>query len=176
MVEKIRRLIKDGENIHVEFKLATDILPKNLFEIVCAFLNREGGTIILGVDDNKKIIGVNEEKIEQLKRDFANLCNNSEKITPTVHLSMQEVKINGKKLLYIEVPESEEVHYSNRKIFDRDEDGDYDVTGNVSIIADMYMRKKKINIENKVYSWVTIDDLRVDLIEKARRLAGSKNK
>ncbi len=47
--------------------------------------------------------------VEQLKRDFANLCNNSEKITPTIHLNMQEVKTNGKKLLYIEVPESEEV-------------------------------------------------------------------
>ena len=47
--------------------------------------------------------------VEQLKRDFANLCNNSEKITPTIHLNMQEVKKKKKKLLYIEVPESEEV-------------------------------------------------------------------
>ena len=39
MVEQLKRLIKHGEDIHVEFKLATNDLPKNLFETVCAFFN-----------------------------------------------------------------------------------------------------------------------------------------
>ncbi|MCK5775354.1 MAG: ATP-binding protein, partial [Bacteroidales bacterium] len=37
----------------VEFKKAKNKLPSNLFETICAFLNKSGGEIILGVDDNK---------------------------------------------------------------------------------------------------------------------------
>jgi len=37
------------ENFALEFKEAARDLPKNFFETVCAFLNLEGGLIILGV-------------------------------------------------------------------------------------------------------------------------------
>ena len=38
--EYLMDLIKNGENVAVEFKEAKEDLPKNLFETVCAFLNR----------------------------------------------------------------------------------------------------------------------------------------
>ena len=103
MVDKIKKLIRDGESETVEFKLATKNLPHNLFESICAFLNRFGGIIILGVDDNRKIVGA-------LKKDFVNLCNNPQKIYPTVYLAIRDIKIGNKYLLYIRVPESSEVH------------------------------------------------------------------
>ena len=40
----------------------------------------------------------------------------------------------------------------------------------------MYMRKKKINVENDIYPFVTLNDLRLDLIESARKWALIKNK
>ena len=66
MEKFILDLIKNGENNKVEFKLAKDNIPKNLMETVCAFSNSWGGYIILGVDDNKKIIGVPKENIPKL--------------------------------------------------------------------------------------------------------------
>lgn len=51
-------LIKQGEGISVEFKSAQSAIPKNLFETVCAFLNRVGGNILLGVEDDGSIIGI----------------------------------------------------------------------------------------------------------------------
>ena len=110
MVDKIKKLIRDGESETVEFKLATKNLPHNLFESICAFLNRFGGIIILGVDDNRKIVGVLKEQIEALKKDFVNLCNNPQKMYPTVYLAIRDIKIGNKYLLYIRVPESSEVH------------------------------------------------------------------
>lgn len=72
-------LINSGENIKVEFKESQEILPKTLFETICAMLNRNGGHIFLGVNDNGEIIGLPKDKIVSLKKDFANLCNNSQK-------------------------------------------------------------------------------------------------
>ena len=53
-------------------------------------LNRNGGHIFLGVNDKGSIIGVPQDKIKNLKKDFANLCNNSQKIYPNVYLEIQE--------------------------------------------------------------------------------------
>lgn len=46
-------LIQNGEKINVELKNSSRKLPENLFETVCAFLNRNGGHIFLKVDDKK---------------------------------------------------------------------------------------------------------------------------
>ncbi len=40
--DKLIKIINDGENVYTEFKEANNKLPKNLFETVCAFLNRNG--------------------------------------------------------------------------------------------------------------------------------------
>ncbi|NCT75119.1 MAG: hypothetical protein GXC78_11350 [Chitinophagaceae bacterium] len=50
--ERVKRLLKQNENIQLEFKEAVTVLPGNLFETICAMLNRDGD-ILLGVDDNE---------------------------------------------------------------------------------------------------------------------------
>jgi ATP-dependent DNA helicase RecG len=51
-IERIKQLLKQRESISLEFKEATKELPGNLFESICAMLNREGGDILLGVKDD----------------------------------------------------------------------------------------------------------------------------
>ncbi len=49
----IQDILRRREGLTVEFKQAKSELPKSLFETVCAFLNREGGIILLGVLSRK---------------------------------------------------------------------------------------------------------------------------
>ena len=56
-VKEIEKLIKDGEKINIEFKESKSALTRDIFDTVCAFNNRNGGHILLGVKDNKEIIG-----------------------------------------------------------------------------------------------------------------------
>lgn len=169
--ENLLKLIKDGESSTVEFKTAKKNLPDSLFETVCSMLNRNGGHIFLGVQDDGKIIGVYKDYVKNIKKDFANLCNNSEKISPTVHLEIKEYMYDEKEILYIYVYESSDVHKTANRIFDRNEDGDFEITGNTSLISQLYIRKSSTYIENKIYPFATIDDLRKDLIDKARNMA-----
>ena len=103
--DELLQIIKEGENITTEFKTATSELPKNLFETICAFLNRFGGNLFLGIDDNGNIIGVNENSISKMKKDFANMCNNEEKIKPTIYLTLNEYKIDEKIILHVYIPD-----------------------------------------------------------------------
>lgn len=176
MKNKILEIIKKGEGLHTEFKLAKDGLPKNLFESVCAFLNREGGYIILGVSDKGKIEGISKEKVNSLKKEFSNLCNNEQKILPVIRLTLEELEINKKIVLYVYVPFSSKVHMTSGRFYDRNEDGDFDISRSTEAVANMFNRKSDISYENKLFPDLTIDDLRRDLIERARKMAWGKNK
>lgn len=54
-----------------------------MYETVCAFSNRAGGDIFLGIKDNGEIVGVDEEAIDSIKKDFVTTINNSQKINST---------------------------------------------------------------------------------------------
>jgi len=63
MKDTLLNIIKNGEGISTEFKETNNKLPKSLFETVCAFLNRFGGFIFLGIKDDGSIIGVDKDKL-----------------------------------------------------------------------------------------------------------------
>jgi len=65
MVSKIIDIISKGEGIKVEFKESKNKLNKDVYDTVCAFLNRSGGEIFLGVKDNGEILGVGPESISE---------------------------------------------------------------------------------------------------------------
>lgn len=171
MVIKIKEKLKQKEGLNIEFKESKISLNKDVCETVCSFLNRAGGEIFLGVADDGKIIGIDENKIEQIKKDFTTAINNKNKITPSVYLSIEEVNIDDKKILYIYVPEGSYIYKCGNKIYDRNNDSDIDITDRYELVKEMYLRKSYTYTENKVFQYLKIEDLRSDLIEKARKLA-----
>jgi ATP-dependent DNA helicase RecG len=51
-----------------------------------------------------------------------------QKLYPPVYVSIEEEEIRERKILHIYVPESSQVHRCNGRIYDRNEDGDLDIT------------------------------------------------
>lgn len=100
--------------------------------------------------------------------------NNPQKISPTFYLSIEEIKVGEKKILYIFVPESSQVHRCNGKIFDRNEDGDFDITDNSNQVSAMYMRKQGTYSENRIFLFAELSDLKSDLFVKVRKLAANQ--
>ncbi len=63
------------------------------------------------------------------------------------------------------------MHRCNGRIYDRNEDGDLDITDHTRLVADLYHRKQTTYSENKLFPRIAVKDLRTDLIEKCRRIA-----
>ena len=101
-LEEIMKLIQNGEKIDIEFKESNNALPKNIYDSVCSFNNRNGGHILLGVSDKKQIIGVNEDKIDKIIKEFTTSVNNSQKIYPPLYLTPVPVNIKGKTVILSE--------------------------------------------------------------------------
>ena len=138
---------------------------------MCAFLNRSGGELLLGVRDDGVIIGIAPERVHQIKNDFSTAVNNPQKISPSFYLSLDETVIDGKTILYIYIPESSQVHRCNGKIYDRNEDGDLNITDNHNLVSALYLRKQISYSENTIYPYAELTDLRADIIARVRKQA-----
>ncbi len=167
--KQICDLIAQGEGISLEFKTCARKLNRDVYQSVCAFLNRHGGFLLLGVQDNGNISGIEPQALEQVRKDFVTTINNPQKLTPPAYLSIETVTITDKIVLLVHVPESSQVHRCNGRIYDRNEDGDLDITDSTILVAQLYLRKDSSFSENRVYPWIQPGDLRNDLIERCRR-------
>ena len=173
-IEIVKRLLNQKENIRLEFKEAKNALPVNLFESICAMLNRDGGDILLGVTDNGKVVGIEHEALESLITNIVNLSNNAQKIDPPFILFPIKLQIEGKNILHIQIPSSSQLHKTARVIFDRSNDGDFRVN-NPAQIADLYNKKRSHFTENTLYPFLNFSDFKPELFPKIRNLIRSNN-
>ena len=172
-LHQLQNIIQNGENVSVEFKKCISELNHTVYETVCSFLNRTGGHLILGVDDNGDVIGVNANCIESMIKNFVNAVNNPELLNPTFYFSPEVFTIENKKVIYIYIPESSQVHRYKGKVYDRVGDADNDITNNHYLINNIYLRKNREFTENEVLPFLNVADLNTDTFKKARRLAGT---
>ena len=94
-LDRVKRLLLQPENIRLEFKESRADLPANLFETICAMLNREGGDILLGVADDGTVQGVDASRIEIIKTNLVSLSNNPNKLDPPFILFPQVYELDG---------------------------------------------------------------------------------
>ena len=174
ITEQLMQLIRDGESITVEFKESKRAITKDVYETVCAFSNRDGGHIFLGVKDNGDIIGVEPDSVEKLKKDFVTAVNNENKISPALYLTPIEYDAKGKCVLYIRVPSSQEVCRCGGRIYDRIHEADIDITRHSDDVYRLYSRKSGGCFVNKVFPVFGVADLRRDLIERAKNMTRSR--
>jgi ATP-dependent DNA helicase RecG len=141
MNTKLLQLIRDGEGLTVEFKRCADKITNAVYETVCSFSNRYGGHILLGVEDDGKVTGVVPAAVKQIKKDFANSLNNPQRFAPTLFVALEESDIDGKTVLWCYVPPDSQVVMFGGKIYDRNADGDMDITRNSSMVTQIHQRK-----------------------------------
>lgn len=102
--KELLEIIGKGECHTTEFKKSTTDITKDVYESICAFSNRDGGHIFLGVKDNGEILGIEPNCIEKMKKDFVTAINNANKMYPPLFLTPVEHELQGRKVLHIYVP------------------------------------------------------------------------
>lgn len=168
--QELYLLIEQGEGLTVEFKRAENGIPKTVYQSVCAFANRGGGHIFLGVSDDGTILGIDPDRIEGFKRSFSATINNPVQISPALYLVPEEYEYDGCIILYIHVPVGASVYRCTGKIYDRNHESDIDITENVDMVRSLYEKKTSTYFVNKVYPAFSMSALRPDLLSRARRM------
>lgn len=173
--QKALEKIALGENLTCEFKRCGGKIENDVLETVCAFLNRWGGDIFLGVADNGTILGIPQNAAKDLIRNFNNCLNNDKLFNPTAVCAIEEIKIENKIILHAYIGASSQVHAFKGKIYDRVDDSDFVVKG-TDPIAQLYIRKQNIFTERRMFFNFKIEDFREDVFNRVRVRVQNKNK
>ncbi|WP_417009829.1 RNA-binding domain-containing protein [Bacteroides congonensis] len=168
--EKFKEILRIGETIRVEFKRCGNGVEPDTYETVCSFLNRFGGDIFLGVENSGNVVGVPERSVSIIIKNFISCVSNPDLLTPTVYLEPKSFCYEDKTVIHIHINPSAEVHSYKKEIFDRVDDADVHVTS-TSQIAMMYIRKQNIFTERKIFPFVKVKDLRLNLLPVIRQMA-----
>jgi len=104
----IQKLISQGEHQQLDFKFEISDAKKIARSLV-AFANTDGGRLLVGVKDNGAIAGVRTDEEFYMVEMAAQLyCK------PPVHFTVAQHKVEGRTVLEIYVPKSEEAPHSAR--------------------------------------------------------------
>jgi ATP-dependent DNA helicase RecG len=92
--------ISNGESKTLEFK---EKLPSNdiIAKTILAFSNTAGGKLIIGISDDRKIIGIDDSNIFEIKDKIANIIYDS--CYPNILPEIYTMTIEDKLLLVVEV-------------------------------------------------------------------------
>lgn len=93
----IKDLIKEGESEQLEFK--TVVQKESIAKNLCAFLNADGGRVIVGIEDNGNIIGI-KNAVSQKEEIQGYLINS---IVPDVPITISVEIVDQKELLIFKV-------------------------------------------------------------------------
>lgn len=120
---QLETLIEQGEHSQLEFKRQLSSAYR-IARTLAAFANTSGGTLLIGVTDDGKIVGVSSEFREVSKIEEAT----DRLIEPALTISYETLSPDGRKVLVITIAESEDKpHYvldehSKRTIYVRAKD------------------------------------------------------
>ena len=141
--QEIKDMMLYGERINIEYKEASDNLPKSLWETYSSFANTIGGTIVLGIKEHRnktaeegkfEIKGVGD--VDKMLKTFWDTIN-SEKVNRNILVDddVECVDYEGKKLLVVHIPQASYTMrpiYINKNMlggtFKRNYEGDYHCT------------------------------------------------
>ncbi|MCR4649086.1 MAG: putative DNA binding domain-containing protein [Lachnospiraceae bacterium] len=181
--EYMQKLLDSGEGFTIEYKKNESKLSSDVFETVSSFSNRYGGHILLGVieiekDGRKigKVSGVDKDRVYDMKRDFVNILNNPTKFNPTLYLELEEFDYDGLTVLWTYVPPMSQVCYCDRKVYDRNNESDQDITNKNDRIAEIITRKSSDYREQTILPYAKETHLKMELMDYVRKLVIGRNK
>jgi len=107
--QELRIAIKNGESQAVEFKSS---FSKEVIESVVAFANARGGSVVIGISDPGKVVGLTITA-ETIKNIINQIKQNTQ---PQIIVDIDEYEISGKTVLVINTHEQpiKPIAYRNR--------------------------------------------------------------
>jgi ATP-dependent DNA helicase RecG len=171
--QQIKQIISLGEGKQIEFKSAKQSVPSDLYETIVSFSNTEGGTLLLGIEDDGTVSGIKEEFKNKILKDLVSSINSPDCINPPLYLQPVPVKVDGVWIIAMQVPVSSQVHDHKKEIYIREYESDLNITDQRQRVSDLHLNKRNYFTESQVIPNLSMEDLDTNLFEKARNLIKS---
>lgn len=169
MDAKLESYVRAGEGMNLEFKRCGGKVERDVYETICSFANRQGGSILLGVLDDGTVSGVSPKAVASIERNIVNVANDPSMFNVAPALEFERLEGDGgKTVIRVWVPMGPALYSFKGTIYDRAADVDVKVKTEAQHAA-MIIRKQSFYTEKTVYPWVTEADLDLELLSDVRR-------
>ena len=128
-----------------------------------------GRHILLGVNDDGSIGGVDEKSVVGIERNIVNVTSNPTLFNTSPGLEITHATVQGRCVIDVWVPMGPSVYRFKGVVYDRVADVDVRLKGDDQISA-MYIRKQNLYTEQRIYPHVAKDDLDMSVLDRARGL------
>lgn len=172
--DKFIALTRKGEDTRIEYKTCTEEISESLYESVCSLLNHSGGQILVGVQNDGTIIGVNPEKVEQLRTGIVNCINNPELFLPCPYFTPRIMEVEGKSVMQLDIPCGQYVYRFKGRYWDRNDDADIDVTDQPELLLSIFERKNPHLFEERFVEGLTMEGLDPNTFQYCRNVIQSR--
>lgn len=105
--QEIESLIEQGEGYNLEFKQSVPSKTSDLARELCAFANANGGTVLVGIDDKGKTVGININNT--LRSEIQQVIN---LLDPRLDIQVSEILFEGKTILALECNDGPQKPYA----------------------------------------------------------------
>ena len=170
VIDKFIALTLEGEGTQIEYKTCTEEISESLYESVCSFLNHTGGQILVGVQNDGTVIGVNPDKAEKLKADIINCINNPELFLPCPYFTPRIMEMDDKTVMQLDIPCGQYVYRFKGRYWDRNDDADIDVTDQPELLLSIFERKNPHLFEERIVEGLTMEQLDVKTFQYCRNI------
>jgi ATP-dependent DNA helicase RecG len=148
----IKQLIEKGESETLEFK--ESLQTKDIIETISAFSNTKGGSIIIGVDNRRNIIGINVgmKTIEALANKI------KQNTDPQIYPSISVEGMDGKNIIVVEVMESKSKPvFAFNRVYKRVGKSNHRVSSDE--IRKMALEGKKVYWDEQICEEASLEDI-----------------
>lgn len=166
----LQAMIAAGESTTVEFKRCGSQPGQDVFETICSFANRDGGSLLLGVTDSGAVEGVAPGSELAIERNIVNVTHNPRLFSSAPALEFERARLGGRAVIRVWVPAIQGVFRFKGEVYDRVADSDVRLRSEAQVAA-LHIRKYGIYTEQHIFPHLGLSDLRPELIERARRMA-----
>ena len=112
--------IQQGEDSTIELKATLAKTKTSRNEIaneIAAFCNSKGGVIVVGVADDREIVGISADQLQEYEKLVIEICRN---IEPRAIVYTEKLKLNDSLVLKVDIPRGLFVHKSPGGYFTRE--------------------------------------------------------
>lgn len=174
----LKEIFKSSEKVNIEVKAAQGGVPNSIWETYSSFANTFGGTIILGIGEDKetrKFIPKGVSDADKMVKDIWNTLNNRQKISANILLEhhVYATEYEGLDYVVIEVPRADRrdkpIYVGTDMFtgsFKRNHEGDYHCTKDD--VRSMIRDSLDTSADSLVLDKVSIDVLNADSVKSYR--------
>lgn len=167
---ELLELIQTAPREQLELQQVDSVRPHpSIYEAICSLRNASGGYVVLGVNPERKVLGIPHHQLARVLRNLHNKLQQENIFYPPLAIEPQVGEVLGQQVIYLVVPSSSKVQSYKNEIWIREGVVDRKLDYTDKLYGRLHYLKPDAYFTNRVYRELGLQDLDAPILAKVRK-------